>query len=386
MAKPFGPPPKLSAEMLSGLIEKLRAFDYSESGLQGKLAFEFLYNLTSTNLPVNAFALREDLPEDLVVKLFFLQHDVALGAVEQVLSGEEISAFREGGLLTVDPSGKKVRSSVILWPFGELLFATDPIPPPKIPPSKRKRRQGKTGEEAADAGWVSPPGLDGLLLETFRWRGLSDATLILFPGAGFLPLFAARHSERVVALCPDSRSAEFTAFNAKLNGLSNIAVLEGSDYGPLKGERFDLVLANPQVSPRVGQYGVEGAYVDEDRLEEIVSGLPDCLAEKGLGQIACYLCADEEPDLADLFRHGLKDDPFSICYVSSAPMNAFQVLYGQGLYAFFKGDPETFRVRFMEVVQRLQMSAIQKVTFALFSLQRGRQFSFHRRELRHFLV
>ena len=78
-------------------------------------------------------------------------------------------------------------------------------------------------------------------------------TLDLGTGNGILALAAAAHSGSVVATDLNARAREFCVFNAALNGVTNVEFREGSAFEPVRGERFDLILANPPffVTPTV---------------------------------------------------------------------------------------------------------------------------------------
>ncbi len=63
-------------------------------------------------------------------------------------------------------------------------------------------------------------------------------------GCGIQALYLAEHADRVVATDVSERACALTRFNAALNGV-DIDVRRGSLFGPVAGERFDLVVSNP---------------------------------------------------------------------------------------------------------------------------------------------
>jgi hypothetical protein len=71
------------------------------------------------------------------------------------------------------------------------------------------------------------------------------AALDLGTGGGALALLAARHAQRVVATDVNPRALALAGRNAALNGLLNVELHRGSLFGPVAGEAFDLVVANP---------------------------------------------------------------------------------------------------------------------------------------------
>jgi SAM-dependent methyltransferase len=64
-------------------------------------------------------------------------------------------------------------------------------------------------------------------------------------GAGAVGLLLARAAQRVVATDVSERALLFTRINAALNGISNVELRAGDLFGPVRGERYDLVVAQP---------------------------------------------------------------------------------------------------------------------------------------------
>ncbi len=76
--------------------------------------------------------------------------------------------------------------------------------------------------------------------------------LDLGTGCGVQALLASRHCAEVVATDVSPRALNMTAFNAALNGATNIECRLGSFFEPVEGETFDLITCNPPyvISPR----------------------------------------------------------------------------------------------------------------------------------------
>lgn len=68
-------------------------------------------------------------------------------------------------------------------------------------------------------------------------------TLDLGTGCGIIGMYAALHSEEVVATDISTRALEITSFNATLNQVP-LTLVEGSLFEPVTGD-FDLILSNP---------------------------------------------------------------------------------------------------------------------------------------------
>ena len=101
-----------------------------------------------------------------------------------------------------------------------------------------------------------------MLADQLRCESLRPdaAVLDLCTGSGLLAIVAARGGARRVVAVDISRRAVFAArLNAKLNGV-NVHAVRGDLFRPVRGQRFDLILANPPYVPSVGtEFPAHGA-------------------------------------------------------------------------------------------------------------------------------
>jgi SAM-dependent methyltransferase len=135
--------------------------------------------------------------------------------------------------------------------------------------------------------YVMGIGSSSLTLANQTIRRRSSLTLDLGTGCGLLAFLAAPHSDRVVAVDRNPRAVRLAAFNARLNGLSNVECREGNLFGPVEGDRFDLVFSNPPfvISPEHHYiYRDSGLHGDEIS-QKIVRQVPRFLREGGYCQI-----------------------------------------------------------------------------------------------------
>jgi hypothetical protein len=147
--------------------------------------------------------------------------------------------------------------------------------------------------EAAHVTGVNPP---AVLLAKMTVRRKVGATLDVGTGGGIQALLAARHSDRVVGTDVNPRALQFAAFNATLNGFTNIEWRLGSLFEPVRGEHFDLIVANPPyvISPE-SQYLFRDSGLPGDSIcRQWVSDAPRHLREGGFAQALISWIPGEE--------------------------------------------------------------------------------------------
>src|SRR5262249_50666574 len=150
-----------------------------------------------------------------------------IAATAELIPEEIRDVLVECGLLRLE-NGNLV-PTVMLTPCDDLYFAADPM-------------SRDTAESGDTVLWPNPT---TRLLQLFSVQRRSRATLDLGAGCGILGILANRFSDRVTATDLNPRAAEFTQFNARLNGADSVESLTGDTYEPLADRKFDLILANP---------------------------------------------------------------------------------------------------------------------------------------------
>src|SRR5690606_36116914 len=73
--------------------------------------------------------------------------------------------------------------------------------------------------------------------------------LELCGGTGIAALVVARFAGHAWTADITARSTAFAAFNAQLNGLSNVSAVQGDLYEPVRGMTFDRIVAHPPYVP-----------------------------------------------------------------------------------------------------------------------------------------
>ncbi|MCU0262807.1 MAG: class I SAM-dependent methyltransferase [Candidatus Nanopelagicales bacterium] len=108
-------------------------------------------------------------------------------------------------------------------------------------------------------------------------------------GAGSQVLHAARHASRVVATDTNPRALGLTALTVALSGIAGeqVDLREGSLFGPVSDERFDLVMSNPPfvISPS-HRFTYRDAGLPGDELSRlVVRGAAAHLAPGGMAAV-----------------------------------------------------------------------------------------------------
>ena len=116
-----------------------------------------------------------------------------------------------------------------------------------------------------------------------RLVGASAEVLDIGTGSGICALFAARLARRVVAVDINSAAVRCARLNALLNDLdTRIDVREGDLFGPVAGERFDVVLFNPPFLLGAPTDDRDAAWRSTDVAERFAAGLAAHLNPGGM--------------------------------------------------------------------------------------------------------
>ncbi|MFL6293068.1 MAG: methyltransferase [Thermoanaerobaculia bacterium] len=138
----------------------------------------------------------------------------------------------------------------------------------------------------------------------------TNCALDMGTGTGVGAVFLARRGWRVVAVDLNPEAVRCARINALLNRLEDrIEVRQGDLFGPVEGERFDLILFNPPFFRGEPNGLFDLAWRSPDVLERFAAGLPGALAEDGRALILLSTDGDPEGMLKALAAHGLRIEP-----------------------------------------------------------------------------
>lgn len=242
-----------------------------------------------------------------IVRLFALNEPLPVGEASEALAPVDLGEIGETGVLSVD--GDWAVPNYRLVPHGQLLIAGD----------------GRRGA-GAGANVVSTFTGPSLKLARLVPQTPVGAMLDVGTGSGILALLGAEHSEHVTALDVNPRALEFAQFNARLNAISNVEVLEGSWFEPVAGRRFDLIVINP---PYIVSPDNELAYRDSGLrgtalLDQLVRDAAAHLESGGLALMLCSWPHQSEDDWAappTSAAAGTACDALIICHSTVDPLD-----------------------------------------------------------------
>ena len=248
----------------AALREVFRRVEYTEDALTTALEQR---NEQKVDMPVALYRTAEPTALNTLIRIFALHLSVEEEALRQAVAPFDMEKLVVAGLIERGAHG--VRATARLLPWRDLLLLNDFLP--------------AEGDPLPADFVMSGASSSSVSLASLTIRRRVRNVLDLGTGSGIHALLAAPHAERVVATDANPRALNFTAMNARLNGIENISVVEGSFFEPVHGERFDLIVSNPPfiIAPPAGLL-FQGTGVGGDVVSErVVREAPAYLQEGG---------------------------------------------------------------------------------------------------------
>jgi SAM-dependent methyltransferase len=259
-------------EEAAALRAVFAAAGYTDKGLVQRFGEITLPSPRTRNLPRLLYQTSGGTRGDTLARLFLFGVAVPEEAARTALDPVPLDTVRRLGLIEAREGG--VGATVVLYPYGGLLFAFDR--PDQIPSGARRDLVMGISTSTVD-------------LANFTVRKPARNALDLGTGNGFQAFLAAAHSEQVCAVDFAARAVEFARFGAALNGLDKVECLEGDRFAPVRGRRFDLIVGNlPFVIAPASRYLYRDSGMQIDSFaESILRAAPEYLEEDGWCQVIC---------------------------------------------------------------------------------------------------
>jgi SAM-dependent methyltransferase len=210
---------------------------------------------------------------DTMMRLFVVGMPLERDAVEPVIPRDVLADLQTTGILGGENDHLVPRARLL--PCEDLMLASDlPL----------------VSAAGVRPDYVMGAGPSSLTLARFSVRTPVERALDLGTGSGVLAFLAARHSRLVVAVERNPRALRFAAFNAWLNGVDNVALVQGSFMETSRPAAFDFVTCNP---PYVIAPAHRYVFRDSDRgadglCEALVHWVGTALRPGGYAQILCH--------------------------------------------------------------------------------------------------
>jgi SAM-dependent methyltransferase len=259
-------------ENIHRIRDVFEAAGYTDAGILDALGAKDLSAIRGDDVPLLLQHTNQGTPLETLIRLFLIKIPCEPEAVRQALRPTPIETWIEGGLLQAEKG--LVVAGVELLPFKDLLLAYDK---PNILGTPFKEN------------YVMGIGSSTITLANLTVRNRCRRTLDLGTGNGIHGLLASPHSDRVTGVDLNPRAVAFAAFNADLNGISNMDCVQGDMLEPVKGRTFDLVVTNPPfvISPETRYIYRDSGMQADGITRKIVREIPDLLNEGGFCQILC---------------------------------------------------------------------------------------------------
>jgi carbamoyltransferase len=254
-------------QSLTGLRDRLKQLDYTESKICQLLGITSLQHIEPTHLHYyDRYVLPHSQLGD-IIRLFLLRVAIPEICLQQIFGTGLFSTLCQLGILI--PRGNAWAARIDLFDVDGLYIATD-------------HRYMILPEDAIEENPIMYVGMDSIGLVHTAPRYSVDCVLDLCCGSGIQGLIASRYAKTVVSIDINPRAIRYARFNAQLNGVRNIEFRLGNLYESVEG-RFDTILANPPFVPSPTQEFRfrDGGETGEDILSAIVKGSDQYLTEKG---------------------------------------------------------------------------------------------------------
>jgi|SRR5579862_489145 len=263
MLKPLAPP---DAQRLR---EFLIAARYTNDDFQASRILQEIPKRAAGSWPYLLEHVREPTLHNLLLRLFFLGEPANVDFAAGLIPSPVLSLMLDSGLLA--HHGVVLSAAVMLTPVDQFVFVADTA--------------ARMEAQAPDlVVWPNPT---TRMLHQATIRRPVEATLDLGAGCGIQAVLAASHSGQVTATDLNPRAAEFTGFNAHLNGVGNVESLTGDTFETVRDRAFDLIVANPPffVTPSADQMYCENSMELDGYCRRVVREAPRHLREGGFLQM-----------------------------------------------------------------------------------------------------
>ncbi len=232
--------------------------------------------LSASGLDLNLLehGLSDDIPFNVLLRLFILGQAVDQGLVNATLGNDVRQQLLNAGLL--ENLTGECMSRVCLMPTHGFWLFQDFTP--------QWSRRMRTSDHVM--GYSS--GSHTLRQLTVRQRG--ERVFDLGVGGGIHALHAAHHASSVIGGDISVRALQMAALSLRLNGIDNVELRLGNLYEPVRDAAFDLIVSQPPfaISPETS-FDYRDGHLDGDAFcAQMVGQGPALLADNGWATLLCH--------------------------------------------------------------------------------------------------
>jgi methylase of polypeptide subunit release factors len=302
-------------EHFAAVRECLLACDFTAPKIAERAGVHTIYDFKSLREGRTAGRGLGD-PLDVLIRLFMDAEMVEWRVIRTHLPEPAIAAFTALGLLVSAPSSPdRGHATVLLYPTEGGFVVSD-----------------LNADPDQSAPEPSPPDVvyPAITKNTARFMASQstapcDHFLELCSGTGVAALRAARFARRAWAVDITERSTVFAEFNVRLNALSNVTVLQGDLYEPVRGETFDRIVVHPPYVPaRSNKYVFrDGGEDGEAVTRRAIAGLPEFLRPGGRCYCTCLATDRRNAPLEQRVRAmmGDREAEFDVLLVTTGELD-----------------------------------------------------------------
>jgi predicted RNA methylase len=223
--------------------------------------------------PLLSWKVPEDSALGLLTRLFFFGEGVPSNLLFASFPTEIANGMVKTGMLRQE--NDHLIPDCMLVHFGKLLLACDSV---------RRVQAGALNDLVLG---VNKP--THILRNCMLNLPNAGNVLDLGTGCGTLAFEAAPNAQRVIGTDINERALKFANFNAALNGVANFEARGGDRFGPVKDERFDLVVCNPPffLTPSSKLLFTDNPFILDSFVESLARQAPGFLKQGGYFQMLC---------------------------------------------------------------------------------------------------
>lgn len=283
-----------SADRMAALAAGLRSVGYTAPAVCARLGIDSIFEYE--NLEADAVApptIDEGL--DALIHVFLAGRPIDAALYEAVLPSGLRGLLAEHGLTARTGDADRVTPRAMLYPAEGLLIASDLARKPLVVDAVYPGIAANTGELLACV--PDEP---------------CEAFLDLCSGTAIAALLAAHgtnggRAAHAWAVDVTERSTRFARFNAALNGIATVTIVQGDLWAPLVDLTFDRIVAHPPYVPTIESSLIyrAGGEDGEHVTRRIVEGLPDHLRPGGRLLCSCLLTDRRDAPVQDRVRQML---------------------------------------------------------------------------------